>query len=358
MSPAITRRSLLAILPASLVAADTRNKSNLPRAVGEFVRFTDPTTETPVVRLTNPASASVMPAPANRFLASKDRALFFSSARAGRMCPFRTDLHSGIATQLADTAALAPESLCLDESGRLLYFLDDRRLNEVNVANKKVRPLAEDIDAFAVLGRGQFVFLRKGQLQLSAPGAAPIADNAGNFCLVRPGGKGCLFLRSSSQDAREFWYAPFDSRDGLPKLLARGPLSNPFWSPDGQSILFLREISRNGVNTSEICQAFVESANIQTVAPTSQFAAFAPNGDATVFVGASRSKAQPTILLLLRSVRREMTLCEHRSRHPALVSPVFSPDSRRVYFQSDREGNSAIYSVNVEALVEPTNSAA
>ena len=33
--------------------------------------------------------------------------------------------------------------------------------------------------------------------------------------------------------------------------------------------------------------------------------------------------------------------------------PVFSPDARRVYFQSDREGKPAIYSVNVEQLVEP-----
>jgi oligogalacturonide lyase len=92
----------------------------------------------------------------------------------------------------------------------------------------------------------------------------------------------------------------------------------------------------------------------QRVARTSQYAAFAPNGDASVFVGASRSKAQPNIVLLLRAVKREFTLCEHRASHPALASPVFSPDSRRVYFQSDHEGKSALYSVNVELLVEPT----
>jgi oligogalacturonide lyase len=53
-------------------------------------------------------------------------------------------------------------------------------------------------------------------------------------------------------------------------------------------------------------------------------------------------------------VHRELTLCEHRASNPSAVSPVFSPDSRRVYFQSDHEGKSALYSVNVEKLVEPT----
>ncbi len=73
-----------------------------------------------------------------------------------------------------------------------------------------------------------------------------------------------------------------------------------------------------------------------------------------MFVGASRSKAQPTVILLLRSPQRELTLCEHRASHPVSVSPAFSPDSRRVYFQSDHQGKSALYSVNVELLVEPT----
>jgi oligogalacturonide lyase len=83
---------------------------------------------------------------------------------------------------------------------------------------------------------------------------------------------------------------------------------------------------------------------------------FGANADSSVFVGASGSKASPYLLLLVRSVRRELTLCEHRASDPRLVSPQFSPNSQRVFFQSDRHGKMAIYSMRVEKLVEETES--
>jgi oligogalacturonide lyase len=36
------------------------------------------------------------------------------------------------------------------------------------------------------------------------------------------------------------------------------------------------------------------------------------------------------------------------------VRPLFSPDSQRIYFQSDRHGRPAIYSVAIDRLVEET----
>jgi oligogalacturonide lyase len=361
VSKEITRRSLLALWPASFAVADVRAKKTnpLPRA-GEFVRYLDPATETIVVRLTNPATTSALPAPTNRFVSMKDSSLFFSSDRTGRMCPFRTGLRTGLAQQVAETSALEPESLCLDQTGRLLYLVDQQILKEVTLATKKMRSIADDVQAFGILGGGEFAVVRRGRLELLNAGPPSLAEEVGAFCLVRPGGKGCLFLREISTDQREFWYAPFpgDAAGGKPALLAKGCISNPFWSPDGRSVLFLREMpNAGGVITSEIHEAILESGTEQRITLTSQFGAFAPNGDATVFVGASRSKAQPTVILLLRAVQREMTLCEHRAKQPGLVSPVFSPDSRRVYFQSDRDGKPALYSVNVESLVEPTVSA-
>jgi oligogalacturonide lyase len=71
-------------------------------------------------------------------------------------------------------------------------------------------------------------------------------------------------------------------------------------------------------------------------------------------VGASRNKASPAVLIMLRITRRELTLCEHRASHPERVSPLFAPDAQRIYFESDRHGKSAIYALHVERLVERT----
>jgi oligogalacturonide lyase len=243
----------------------------------------------------------------------------------------------------------------------MLHFVDDGRLQELNLSNKKIDTLAEGVSYFSAVpgGAGLFV-IRAGKLERLGAGKAAVlaedvaAGDSGTACLARPDGGGCLFARETAEaESKEFWYAGA----GKAVLLAKGQISNPFWAPDGQSILFLREIPKENAVVSEIHELPVATDGApggeRFVSPTSQFACFAPNGDGSVFVGASRGRAQPDIVLLLRASRREMMLCEHRAKQPAMVSPVFSPDSRRVYFESDRQGKTAIYSVNVELLVEP-----
>jgi hypothetical protein len=359
----VTRRAVLALMPASVAAAsaDPRKKSKPLPAVGEFVRFADPTTETPVVRLTNPASTSVLPASTNRFVSVKERFLVFSSDRNGKLKPFRADLRTGVVTAIAGATDLDPRSLCLDHRERVLHFLDGGHLRAVNLRTRhEESPIAEDISAFSVAyigasGPSEFWVTRHGRLEYLRGGTTgPIAQNVSGECLSRPGRSGCLFTRDLDSEDREIWYVGAAVPGAKPVLLASGRVSNPVWSADGQSVFLLRDVPKNGTYFSEIHELIPEGGAEKCVSPTSQFAAFAPNGDDSVFVGASRSKAQPNIILLLRSVQREFTLCEHRSSHPAAVVPVFSPDSRRVYFQSDHQGKPAIYSVNVELLVEPT----
>lgn len=356
MTNRFTRRAWLAALPSLVLAQKASQTAKPARAPGEFLAFLDPTTETRVVRLTNPANTSVLPSPANRLVSVRNRFLICSSDRAGRMAPFRVDLRMGVAHQLGETAALVPESLCLDEKERSLYLIDGGTLREIGLQNRKARTIAEDVSAFGLAPGSPFVIVRSGTLQV-LEGGAPIAEDVAPFCLMRPDGGGCMFLRQGSRQERELWYAPLPAGNAKPVRLAQGAVSDPFWSSGGKSVLFLREIDGPAGKLSEIHEVNVESALEQCVAPTSNFAAFAPNGDGSVFVGATRSHAQPTIVLLLRSVRREFTLCEHRSSDARRVSPVFSPDSRRVYFQSDHEGKPALYSVNVELLVEPTSAA-
>jgi hypothetical protein len=358
----ITRRAMLATLPACLNAQTARSRSKTKPLgnVGEFFRFSDPTTETFVVRLTSLNSSSFLPANANRFISLKDRFLLFSSDRSGTLSPFQVDLRGGAVRQLATTVHLSAESLCLDPKERWLYFLDGDRLQRTELTKKESRrqvleTLASEVSGFSIAPSGNEVFLiRAGNLQRLEGGneGATLAGAVGKTCLAQPGsGKGCLFSREISASEREFWYTA--GSGPKPVLLAKGSVSDPFWSPDGQSLLFLRDVTVSEVTLAEIHEVGLDGTGEHCVTSTSQFASFAPNFDGSVFVGASRSKAQPNVVLLLRSAKREMTLCQHHSSHAASVSPVFSPDARRVYFQSDEEGKPAIYSVNVEMLVEP-----
>lgn len=347
----ISRRELLLGLSGAGIAAaqgNAKKRPPLPR-VGEFVRYTDPITENTLVRLTSLKSANRLPAPQNSFISVRDRYLVFSSDRTGAFCPHLVDLRTGAIHQLAETSALDTQSPMLDRAQRAIFFLDGGKLKRAQISNRRVTTVTDGITAFGGRSESEIVVVRGGTLETLA--GEQLAPGAAGPCLVSPDGIGCVVQKSGPEC--ELLSVPIRPR-GDPKPLVSGPLRFPFWSPDSRSILFLRDVPGNGVMLSEIHRVSLDGSPEETVARTSQFASFAPNGDASVFVGASRSKAQPTVDLLLRSAKREMTLCEHRASRPQSVTPVFAPDSRRIYFESDREGKPALYSINVELLVEPT----
>jgi oligogalacturonide lyase len=361
----MTRRSFAMILGASAAwsqrVAGKRSVSSPAR--GEITRFYDPVTENIVARLTDPRTNSRLPALQNRFVSARNHFLLFSSDRSGRMAPFHLDLRTGALRQLARPERLDPKSLCMDEKERWLYFLDGQSLNEVALGNLRRRTIAEGVTAFAMGASGaDLVVVKDRRLQrLEAGKAVPVAGNA-TGAIVRPGATGCAFWRDEPRPKMEFWYSPFPPPEQEPKLLTSGAVVNPIWAPHGESLLFLREIvipprdaGAEPITTAEIHEVSISSGIDLRIASTSQFAAFTPNANGSVYVGASRSKAQPTVLLLLHATGREFTLCEHKASDAAAVSPVFSPNSQRVYFQSDREGKWVLYSVNVEKLIEPTN---
>jgi oligogalacturonide lyase len=332
----------------AIAQQSAKKRPPLPR-VGEFVRYIDPVTENTLVRLTSLASANRLSAPQNAFISTRERYLVFSSDRSGAFCPHLVDLRTGAIRQLAQTTALDPQSLMLDRGQRAIFFIDGGKLKQVQIANRRVTTITEGMTAFGGRSEAELVVVRGGNLE-TLGGETFISEVSGP-CLVSPDGTACLVQKAAADCA--LWVVPIRPR-GEPKLLVSGPLRFPFWSPDSRSVLFLRDVPGNGVMLSEIHRAALDGSPEEIVARTSQFASFSPNGDASVFVGASRSKAQPTVNLLLRSAKREMTLCEHRASKPQAVTPVFAPDSRRVYFESDKEGKSAVYSINVELLVEPT----
>ena len=354
----MTRRAILALVPMGLrlTAQQSPPKKVRPLAAGsEFARFLDPDTETPIVRLTSPASNSFLPAPTNQFISAKERFLVFSSDRTGRNAPFRLDLRSGALTQLANGGDVQPQSLCLDPANRTLSLIEAGVLQEIDLKNKRTRVLTDEVTAFS-LGSSSTdsVVVKKSRLYRLGNDTTTLAEDVAGPCAIRPGSSGCLFSRRISEEELQFWYVPLNDPQKKATMLAKGRISSPRWSPDGRSLLFLRETRADNVFRSAIYEVFPETCTEQLVSGTSQFASFAPNADGSVFVGASRSKAQPTVILLLRASKRELTLCEHGSKDAASVSPVFSPDSRRVYFGSNREGKWELYSVNVESLIEST----
>ncbi|MCS7316459.1 MAG: hypothetical protein NZ554_13385, partial [Bryobacteraceae bacterium] len=153
----------------------------------------------------------------------------------------------------------------------------------------------------------------------------------------------------------QIWLAGRAGQPGERIPVPPGRVLQAFWSNDGRRILYLHQPLEKG-KVSSIREYDLTAGADRLVAATSQFAAMSVNGDGSVFLGASANVASPHLLILLRVTRRELTLCEHGARDPSSVRPTFTPDSRRIYFQSDREGKPAIYRMNVERIVEPTES--
>jgi oligogalacturonide lyase len=151
----------------------------------------------------------------------------------------------------------------------------------------------------------------------------------------------------------EWWLANYDGSQNHRLRIPAGTVATPQWSPDGRSILYAAIPSEAGEKTF-IREFFPDTNEDRAVAATSRYIGFDTNADATVFAGASGSKAAPHILLLLRSVRRELTVCEHKASDARMATPAFSPNSQRLLFTSDQHGKSAIYAMNIERLVEET----
>jgi oligogalacturonide lyase len=154
------------------------------------------------------------------------------------------------------------------------------------------------------------------------------------------------------------WTCRLDGSRKAQAPVPNGAVTGIRWFPNGGengagTLLYLHSPADSG-RTVNLREYDPGAGKDRKISLTSQFATFCVNSDASVFVGASFSKAQPTLLLLIRSVARELTLCEHAAKDAATVAPVFTPDSQQVFFQTDRSGKPGIWSVSVDKLVEKT----
>ncbi len=354
-----TRRGVLASL--GILAARDLGARKPARFASEQVRFADPATDVPVVRLTSPSYSAHLPGYHNRCISRRNGFLLFWSDRSGSPQAYRMNLRSGESEQLTEARDLDGSSLALlpDDQG-FCYFdglalhhtlfrgLRERAIYETATRQRRLPGLSITADgAYALTIESvdgayslRMIALRRGESTVAgsaAPLSDPVANPRDGSILFRTGPNGLAVLARGKQAA-------------LP--IAAGRCGPYYWSPSGTSVLYLNFPGPGKLNA--IREIEVATGADRLVSTTTQFGHFEPNGDASVFVGASASMASPFVLLLLRTPQREFVLCEHGARDPARVAPRFSPDSQRVVFESDRQGRSALYFVNVERLVEET----
>jgi oligogalacturonide lyase len=191
--------------------------------------------------------------------------------------------------------------------------------------------------------RLRLITLRSGGVQTVVESPEPISDP-----LPRPRRAGVLYHRGN-----ELWLVNFDGGQNRRLRIAAGGLGPAVWSVDGRTLLYLN-FPADTKQLNNLRESTPDTNEDRLIAATSQFISFGGNADSSVLVGASGSKASPYVLLLVRAAKRELTLCEHKASDPRLVSPIFSPNSQRIFFQSDKDGKLAIYSMIVDKLVEAT----
>jgi oligogalacturonide lyase len=360
-----TRRDFIASFAALSVSAPPVKAPLLPSFRSERLRYADPATEFPVVRLTSPENASFLPPACHRSVSRRAAFLLFSSARSGSPQLMQMFLNTGEARQLAESAALDPSSVVLSADDRSAFFFDGPALRRIGFNPLRAAEVYRVPDGWSrapggsISNDGSQAYLVESQAERWRLRAVPLLAKGGDAVtlieqasplrdpLPQPGHADVLYRDGDGFLA----LAGGHDRRRLP--LAPGRSGSAFWTADGDRLLYLN-LPAAGGRLNAIREWTAEDNSERLVANTSQYASFAPNADASVFVGASANKASPYVVLMLRVTHRELPLCEHRASDPAAVSPRFSPDSQRVFFQTDRDGGSAICMMDVQRLVERT----
>ena len=355
---------LMAGLAGTRLTAQGFKRTTFP---SDWHRYSDPATDLEVYRLTDPAYSSTMPAYYNRAIARSSGWMLFGCDRGGSRQAFHMDLKSGETQQLTEAEELDGASITLLPDNRSFCYFAGRSLHISNLATLRGRNLyqvAEGWERGAGMSVGpdgthatfaerrgegwrlRLVGLAEGAARTVVEAKVEMGDP-----IARPRRAQILYRQADEA----LWLVDSDGQHNRRLKLAAGRIGAANWAPDGRTILYLN-IPEDRTQLNAIREYAPDSDVDQLVAKTSQFASFGFNRNTSVFVGASRNAASPTVLILLRLTRRELTLCEHKASHPETVAPVFAPDSQRIYFQSDREGKPALYCVHVDRLVEKTDS--
>ena len=349
-----TRRAFIAALPLLGRAAEV--------VPSQSTRVRDPATEFELTRLTNPSVNSWLIASPTRSVTSRSNALLYCSDRTGNVQAFRLDLRTGESRQLTQAENLDRHAIGYLPDERTVVYFDGDRLNAASGARTRTIYQTESgwerAGGFAVMDDGNHVVVgeRRGEtrrLRLVAISRAATAtlietDEEIAFSRPRPRRASVLYARRES-----LWLVDYTGQNNRRLKAAEGIPAQAVWAADGRSFTYLR-IPPDERALNDLREHVPDANDDKKIATTSQFITFTRNRDSSVFAGASRNRASPYLLLLIRLARRELTLAEHRASDPSQVTVLFTPNSQRLLWHTDREGKSAIYTMNVEKFVEQT----
>lgn len=352
MRAAISRRAFVAVLPFASRAADIYPSQSK--------RLRDPATEFEITRLTDPSYNSWLIAPPSRSIARNS--LLYCSDRNGPMQAYRLDIKSGESRQVTNAAKLDRKMVASLPDERTTCYFDDRTLMASNGHRSRtvyqVEGAWERQPAFTITDDGNHALvverqrdkwrLRMIPIARGTPSTVVEIDEEISFVRPRPRRASILYGRDAS-----LWLVDYSGENNRKLRTIAGTPAQALWAADGKSFSYLR-IPENTAELHEMREHTPDTNDDKRIGATSQFVTFTRNGDASVFAGVSRNKPSPYILLLLRVAHRELTVAEHRARDPRDVTVLFTPNSQRLLWHTDREGKAAIYSFAVEKFVEST----
>ncbi len=306
-----------------------------------------------------------MPGYCGRALSRRGDRLLYASNRLGSMQAYLMDIKNGQSRLLTSAAQLDAATLQLSPDDNNFYYFDEDTLWQSSLSAVRGRAVYQVPgnwrrgEGLSLLETGLYALLseesggtkRLRQINLVRATAVTIWEGAGRIAHPQPRPRRASVLYRGAGES--LWLVHSDGQQNRRLQTAPGASGPARWSPDGRTVLYLN-FPDDPKKLKNLREHNPDTGEDRLIAVTTQFVHFGANADASVFVGPSGSKASPHVLLLLRVARREFTLCEHRSSDPAIVAPIFSPDSQRIYFQSDRHGKPAIYSMVVDRLVEKT----
>src|ERR1019366_1802706 len=244
-----TRRSvLIAGVAGARLAAQALKGNTFP---SDWRRYSDPTTEMEVYRLTDPAYSSTMPAYYNRGIARSSGWMLFCCDRGGSPQAFHMDLKSGGTRQLTESEGLDGASIALLPDNRSFCYFAGRSLRIVTLVTPRERKLYEvpegwergvgmsvgpdGTHATFVERRGEsrrlrLVALAQGTARTVVETPAEMGDPIARFRRAQ------ILYRQAGE---ALWLVGSDGKQNRRLKLAAGRVGAADWAADGKTVLYL-----------------------------------------------------------------------------------------------------------------------